>query len=46
MVFSENARKLESDLHKYFDEKRVTFNSIDKSSFGDFAETEEASVDF
>ena len=30
----------------YFDEKRVTFNSIDKSSFGDFAETEEASVDF
>jgi len=29
----------------YFDEKRVTFNSIDKSNFGDFAETEETSVD-
>ncbi|MBL7045277.1 MAG: DnaB-like helicase C-terminal domain-containing protein, partial [Parcubacteria group bacterium] len=30
----------------YFDEKRVTFNSIDKSNFGDFAESEETSVDF
>jgi len=30
----------------YFDEKRVTFNDIDKSNFGDFAETEETSVDF
>jgi replicative DNA helicase len=30
----------------YFDEKRVTFNSIDKSNFGDFAETEETNVDF
>jgi replicative DNA helicase len=29
----------------FFDEKRVTFNSIDKSSFGDFAESEETSVD-
>lgn len=29
----------------YFDEKRVTFKSIDKSNFGDFAETEETSVD-
>lgn len=28
----------------YFDEKKVTFNSIDKSNFGDFAESEEASV--
>ena len=29
----------------YFDEKRVTFNSVDKSNFGDFAESEETSVD-
>lgn len=29
----------------YFDEKRVTFHSIDKSGFGDFAEKTEESVD-
>jgi replicative DNA helicase len=30
----------------YFDEKRVTFNSVDKSNFGAFAETEGTDVDF
>lgn len=33
-------------IELYFDEKKVTFHSIDKSGFGDFAEnTEEASAD-
>jgi replicative DNA helicase len=30
----------------YFDEKRVTFNSVDKSNFGNFTEAEETNVDF
>lgn len=33
-------------IELYFDEKKVTFHSIDKSGFGDFAETEETNVDF